>query len=68
MLMNLIDVDFAAQKISIKSSTGAILLFDFRAAFPSMDHDLFGILLKRLAYPYKSLEQFSLHTRTINIL
>ena len=38
MLLNLIDVDTAAQKVSVKSSRGAIVLFDFRAAFPSMNH------------------------------
>ena len=38
MMSNLIDIDEAAQKISIKTSRGAIILLDFRAAFPSMDH------------------------------
>lgn len=40
MLKNILDVDWAAQKISVKSRIGAILLFDFSAAFPSLSHDL----------------------------
>jgi hypothetical protein len=51
MLMNLIDVDFAAQKMSMKSSTGAILLFDFRAAFPSMNHDFILDTLEKVGIP-----------------
>jgi hypothetical protein len=39
MMNNLIDIDEAAQKISVRTSSGAIILLDFRAAFPSMDHD-----------------------------
>ena len=40
MLENILDVDWAAQKISVKSRSGAILLFVFSAAFPSLSHDL----------------------------
>jgi endonuclease/exonuclease/phosphatase family metal-dependent hydrolase len=51
MLLNLIDVDTAAQKISVKSSRGAIILFDFRAAFPSMNHSFIWETLKMAGIP-----------------
>ena len=38
MMTNILDIDTAAQIISVKSTRGAIILFDFKAAFPSMDH------------------------------
>ncbi|CAK0880235.1 unnamed protein product, partial [Prorocentrum cordatum] len=37
-LRNVLVIDFAAQKISLMSKKGAVLLFDSRAAFPGMDH------------------------------
>ena len=40
MLRNVLEVDFAARKISVQSRSGAILLFDFSAAFPSLAHDM----------------------------
>eukprot|EP00973_Karenia_brevis_P074294 10322378-Karenia_brevis.AAC.1 len=39
MLRNVLDIDFAAHRISLQSTTGAIILFDFRAAFPSLSHE-----------------------------
>jgi hypothetical protein len=40
MLRNVLDIDFAAHKVSVRSRSGAILLFDFKAAFPSLSHDM----------------------------
>ena len=40
MLRNVLEVDFAARKISLESQSGAVLLFDFSAAFPSLAHDM----------------------------
>ena len=40
MLRNVLIIDMAAQKISVRSKSGAILLFDFAAAFPSLSHDM----------------------------
>jgi hypothetical protein len=51
MLSNLIDIDAAAQKISIHSSKGAIILFDFKAAFPSMDHQFIWDILEGSGLP-----------------
>ena len=46
MLRNVLDVDLAAQKVSVRSRSGAIVLFDFRAAFPSLSHDMIWDVLE----------------------
>ena len=46
MLRNVLDIDLAAHKISIKTRTGAILLFDFTAAFPSLAHEMIWDVLQ----------------------
>jgi endonuclease/exonuclease/phosphatase family metal-dependent hydrolase len=56
MLLNLIDVDTAAQKISVRSSRGAIVLFDFRAAFPSMNHAFMWETLKEAGIPTEFID------------
>lgn len=61
MLRNILDVDFAAQKISLKSARGAILLFDFKAAFPSMSHEFMWETLQAIGLPaqyIRALQQF----------
>ena len=51
MLHNLIDIDFVSMKVSLKCEHGALLLFDFKAAFPSVAH----VFLKKLfALPWPS--------------
>ena len=39
MLANIIEVDHEAMKISLKHSRGAVILFDFAAAFPSISQE-----------------------------
>ena len=51
MLRNVADVVFAAQKISISSRRGAIVLFDFKAAFPSLSHDYMWDALVAIGLP-----------------
>ena len=51
MLMNIIDIDTAAQIISLKSKRGAIILLEFRAAFPSMGHEFMWDTLKAAGIP-----------------
>jgi len=46
MLQNVLDIDYAAHTISLKSRTGAILLFDFKAAFPSLAHEMLWDVLE----------------------
>ena len=51
MLMNIVAVDTAAQIISLKSKRGAIVLLDFKAAFPSMNHLFIWDTLKAAGIP-----------------
>ena len=51
MLLNIIDIDFAAQKVSIKSKRGALALLDFQAALPSMDHGYIWDTLATVGLP-----------------
>jgi hypothetical protein len=51
MLMNIIDVDTAAQTVPVKSKSGVIILFDFKAAFPSMDHSFIWHTLRIAGIP-----------------
>ena len=60
MLRNVIDVDFAAQKISVRSTSGAILLFDFAAAFPSMSHDFMWDVLSYIGIPESYINMLKL--------
>ena len=56
MLHNVLDVDYAAQKISLKCDDGAIMLFDFRAAFPSMDQGYMWDALAAIGLPPKYIQ------------
>lgn len=41
LLENVLDIGYAAQKVSLKKGPdGAIVLFDFKVASPSMSHDV----------------------------
>ena len=51
MLRNILEVDFEAQCISAKSKAGGIVLFDFRAAFPSLCHDYLWETLAAIGLP-----------------
>ena len=48
MLSNIIDVDF---EVSLKHDQGAIVLFDFRAAFPSAARDFLFAVLEWIGVP-----------------
>ena len=39
MLKNMVDIDYEAMTISLRRPQGALILFDFQAAFPSLAHD-----------------------------
>ena len=45
--MNIVDIDEAAMTISLKHPQGAVILFDFAAAFPSVSLDF---LFPQLGY------------------
>ena len=51
MLRNIIEIDWAAQKVSLLGPRGAIILLDFKAAFPSLDHTYMWQALSALGFP-----------------
>ena len=53
MMANIIDIDLQAMKISLTYSTGAIILFDFKAAFPSVSHTYMWAVLEKIGVPRK---------------
>lgn len=55
MLANVVDVDFQAMRVSLKSNRGALILFDFKAAFPSVSHEFILESLRHLGMPRRAL-------------
>ena len=55
MLHNVIDIDYAAMTISLKHEFGGLLLFDFKAAFPSVAHEFLLECLECLGVPPKAM-------------
>ena len=51
MLANVVDVDFHAMKISLRHPHGAIVLFDFEAAFPSVSQEFMWETLGHIGLP-----------------
>ena len=51
IIKNLIDLDTEAMTISLKSDRGAIILFDFKAAFPSISQEYIHRVLQRTGMP-----------------
>ena len=51
MLANVVDVDFEAMTISLQHARGAVILFDFKAAFPSISHDYLHRVLRHIGLP-----------------
>ena len=67
MLDNVIEADLAALKVRKDRKKGALILFDFQAAFPSLDHDYMWSILEALRIPpcilnaYKALYEYNPH-------
>ena len=51
MLNNILDIDYHARTVSLKHDKGALLLFDFKAAFPSVSHDFLINSLQSIGLP-----------------
>ncbi len=51
MLSDVIDIDWNAMTVSLKDARGVMLLFDFKAAFPSIAHSFLKDSLKSLGLP-----------------
>ena len=57
MLMNVLEIDEKAMTVSLKKEYGRLVLFDFKAAFPSIAHELL----------LQSLEHLGLAEGAINV-
>ena len=55
MLANIVDIDFHSMTISLKHSRGAVILFDFAAAFPSLSQEYMWHLLAHIGLPREIL-------------
>jgi hypothetical protein len=55
MLSNVVTIDHEAMRVSLQCDSGAIVLFDFKAAFPSIDRDFMIHSLEWLGMPEKQL-------------
>ena len=51
MLANVFEVEHNAQGAVLRQNTGATLLMDFKAAFPSLHHRYMHRVLEALAIP-----------------
>jgi hypothetical protein len=55
ILSNIVDIDFEAMRISLREEASALVLFDFRAAFPSISHEYLLAVLTHLGLPDSAL-------------
>ena len=51
MIKNIVDIDYESKKVSLRYRHGALVLFDFEAAFPSVSHDYLFQVLGSLGIP-----------------
>ena len=56
MLANVLDIDFEAMRVSLTCEAGAIVLFDFQAAFPSVSHEFIFRTLRHIGLPPEALQ------------
>lgn len=56
LLNNVVEIDWEAMKVSWKSSRGAIILYDFQAAFPSVSQEYIWRTLEVLRVPQPLLQ------------
>jgi len=60
MLRNILEIDLASQTVSIKHRRGVLILFDFKAAFPSLSHDFLWDALQALGLPLQYVDALRL--------
>eukprot|EP00973_Karenia_brevis_P051119 7100166-Karenia_brevis.AAC.1 len=58
MIANVVDVDFESMRISLSCDRGALILFDFSAAFPSLSHQYMWSVLEHIGVPGPVLSAF----------
>ena len=66
MLRNVLDIDLAAEKISVKSKAGAVVSFDLQAAFSSLSHENLWESLEAIGIPAAYVEAVNHSTSAIN--
>jgi hypothetical protein len=55
MLSNVLTIDHEAMRVSLKCDAGAIILFDFKAAFPSIEREFMIQSLRWLGMPERQV-------------
>jgi len=55
MLNNVVDIDYEAMRVSLKCEKGAVVFFDFKAAFPSVSHRFLMHSLRSIGLPDHAL-------------
>ena len=68
LLTNVVDIDQAAMTVSLKTENGCIVLFDFKAAFPSISREFLWKTFKGLGMPeplIRALQCFYISNRHI---
>ncbi len=58
IVQNIIDIEMASQKACLEGKKSAVVLFDFEAAFPSVDHSYIWRCLKKWGVPSKAISAF----------
>ena len=58
MLTNIVDIDFETMRVSLTQQFGALDLFDFYAAFPSLSHEYMWTVLEHIGVPPHILNAF----------
>ena len=66
MLSNVIAVDHEAMRVSLQCEAGAIILFDFRAAFPSIEREFLMKSLRWIGMPARQVQFIeTIYDRTV---
>jgi len=55
LLNNVLDIDYNAMTVSLRCAKGALIFFDFKAAFPSISHSFLKDSLRHLGLPEHAL-------------
>ena len=64
ILKNVLDIDYAAMTTALTTNNGALVLFDFASAFPSISQDYMFNLLAATGVPLNALNMIRAHTTT----
>ena len=69
IIENVLEVDYEYMKVCLNSDKGALILFDFTAAFPSVSHDYLWAALASFGVPEGIIRAFKvLYTRNTHLI